>query len=150
EREGERQALIAWIAGGAKRGEYDADRMELTGKLEKQALTPEFVDTEKDGTRYARIQSIFEARCVRCHNAEAGGSAGQYPLDSYERLKAYTSPERSGGMSLPKLAQTTHVHLLGFSMLFAITGLIFTFTSYPLALRLIFGPFTLLAQIVDI
>jgi hypothetical protein len=35
-------------------------------------------------------------------------------------------------------------------MLFAITGLIFTFTSYPLGLRLIFGPFTLVAQIIDI
>jgi hypothetical protein len=149
QREGERRAVVSWIEKGAKEQDYERDRHELTGDLEKHPVTEDFV-VEEGGKRYARVQAIFQARCVRCHRADAGGPAAQYPLDSFERIKAYTHPERSGAMSLPKLAQTTHVHLLGFSMLFAITGLIFTFTSYPLALRLIFGPFTLLAQIADI
>jgi hypothetical protein len=148
EREGERKAVISWVIDGANRKTYEEDRYELPHDFQKD-ITGDFVETE-GGKRYARVQSILQARCVRCHSASAGGPAGQYPLDSYERLKPYTVAEHSDGMSLPKLAQTTHVHLLGFSMLFAITGLIFAFTSYPLALRLIFGPFTLLAQVVDI
>ncbi len=150
EREGERLALISWTTSGADREAYELDRFELKDGLQKHPITDGFVETDGQGKRYAHIQSILEARCVRCHSQEAGGAAGQYPLDSFERVHAYTSPERSSGMSLPKLAQTTHVHLLGFSMLFAITGLIFTFTNYPLFLRVIFGPFTLLAQITDI
>lgn len=150
EREGERLALVSWIVTGAHRDDYETDRYELTGEMEKHPITDDFVEADGDGKRYAHIQSILKARCVRCHNQDVGGAAGKYPLDSYERIKAYMRPERSGAMSLPKLAQTTHVHLLGFSMLFAITGLIFALTSYPIGLRLIFGPFTLVAQIIDI
>jgi mono/diheme cytochrome c family protein len=150
QRDGERLALISWIGQGAPRVDYEQDRHELKDGFEKHEITPRFLETDREGKRYAHIQSILEARCVRCHNADAGGAPAQYPLDSYDRLKPYTVAEKSTGMSLPKLAQTTHVHLLGFSMLFALTGLIFSMTSYPLFLRVIFGPFTLLAQIVDI
>jgi hypothetical protein len=40
--------------------------------------------------------------------------------------------------------------LLGFSMLFGLTGLIFSMTSYPGWLRVVLAPSTLLAQLVDI
>lgn len=53
-------------------------------------------------------------------------------------------------MPLPRLAQTTHAHLLGFAMLFALTGLTFSFTSYPQAVRVVFAPLPLLAQVVEI
>jgi hypothetical protein len=53
-------------------------------------------------------------------------------------------------MSLEKLALTTHVHLLGFGMMFALTGLIFSLTSYPRSVRVLIAPLALLAQIVDI
>jgi hypothetical protein len=53
-------------------------------------------------------------------------------------------------MSEKKLAQTTHVHLLGFGMLYGLTGLIFSFTSYPLILRILIAPLPLLVQVVDI
>ena len=54
------------------------------------------------------------------------------------------------GMSLSKLAQTTHVHMLGFSMLYGLTGLLFAFTSYPVFVRVLIAPLPLLAQIIDI
>jgi hypothetical protein len=53
-------------------------------------------------------------------------------------------------MSLTKLAQTTHVHLLGFSMLYGLTGLLFAFTSYPVFLRVLLCPLPLLVQVLDI
>src|SRR5262249_7016367 len=61
----------------------------------------------------------------------------------------YVHPER-GGMSLTKLAQTTHVHLLGFPMLYGLTGVIFAFTSYPLFLRCLIAPLALAAQVGEI
>ena len=52
--------------------------------------------------------------------------------------------------SLRKLAQSTHVHLLGFGMLYGLTGLIFSLTSYPKWLRLVLAPFPLIMQVIDI
>ena len=79
------------------------------------------------------------------------GQAAQFPLDNYETARSHTWPcETSSGMSLTKLAQTTHVHLLGFSMLYGLTGLILAFSSYPRLLRVILCPLPLLAQVVDI
>src|SRR5262249_19820999 len=73
------------------------------------------------------------------------------PLNNYEAIKVYLNPETRGhGMSLKKLAQTTHIHLLGFAMLYSLTGLIFACTSYPGWMRLTLAPLPLLAQIVDI
>jgi mono/diheme cytochrome c family protein len=99
-----------------------------------------------------RIRSLIQDRCVRCHTAEgsANDKAAKCPLDSYDRLAVYTSQATSGGMPIRGLAQTTHVHLLGFSMLFTLTGLVFSFTSFPTWVRAVFGPFPLLAQIADI
>src|SRR5262249_294146 len=62
----------------------------------------------------------------------------------------YTSPERSNGKSLSKLAMTTHVHLLGFSMLYALTGILFALTGYWAWLRLLVAPLPLLASVIDI
>jgi hypothetical protein len=99
-----------------------------------------------------RIRSILQDRCVRCHTPgnSADDKAARCPLDSYERLAVYTSKDTSAGMPIRSLAQTTHVHLLGFSMLFTLTGLVFSFTSFPLWVRSVFGPFALVAQVADI
>ena len=66
-----------------------------------------------------------------------GGRAGESDtLDTWEQIHAYCEVQTSsGGMAMKKLAQTSHVHLLGFAVLYGFTGLIFTFTSYPGWLR---------------
>jgi hypothetical protein len=99
-----------------------------------------------------RIRTLIQDRCVRCHTKEdsASDKARRAPMDSYEQLAAYTAPQTSAGMPVRSLAQTTHVHLLGFAMLFALTGIVFSFTSYPFWVRVLFGPFTLVAQVLDI
>jgi hypothetical protein len=51
---------------------------------------------------------------------------------------------------LAKLALSTHVHLLGFSVLYGLTGLSFALSAYPLWMRIILAPAPLLLQVVDI
>jgi mono/diheme cytochrome c family protein len=150
EREGERLALIDWVKTGADLKAYEHNRYLLMGPLAQQPVTPAFMETDADGKRYARLQSILQARCVRCHSGEAGGPGGQFPLDSYESVQAYCGSEPGKAMPLTKLAETTHVHLLSFSMLFLLTGTVFSFTSYPMLCRAVLAPLALVAQVADI
>src|SRR5262249_36167614 len=72
------------------------------------------------------------------------------PFDEYEKFAKYAESKAANSMSLESLALTTHVHLLGFSMMFALTGIIFSLTSYPVPVRVLIAPLALLAQVVDI
>src|SRR5262249_7924500 len=101
--------------------------------------------------RFLKIRSLFEDRCITCHAGDGrNNNAKLYPLDEMDKLKPYLVVKTSGGMSLTRLAQTTHVHLLGFSMLYGLTVLIFSFTSYPAVLRYTIAPLALLSQLVEI
>lgn len=157
EREGERLALLDWVRSGAPQGAYDKDEYAVEDPVAAaHPITSNYVlndGAEKSAARRVKIQSLINDRCASCHVAEGSrdNNASPYQLDNYPKLTKYLTVEpRAGGMSLTKLAQTTHVHLLGFAMLYGLTGLIFTFTSYPGWVRAIFGPFTLIAQLVDI
>jgi hypothetical protein len=151
--------LLDWIRNGANQETYDKDDYAVQdAQIAAHPITSQFAvqdDPKQPATaRRVKIQSILEARCACCHVEEGKGSrdtnACPYPLDTYKKLKPYLKVQATGGMSLTKLAQTTHVHLLSFSMLYGLTGLIFAFTSFPGWIRAIFGPFTLVAQLVDI
>jgi hypothetical protein len=158
QRNGERLAILDWLKNGAQQKPYEDDNYPITKELGDQleingnepSITDKFIGKDAGGKPTIMIQSIFQNRCVRCHRDGASGSAGEYPLDSYESISLYTTPEKSGGMSLPKLAQSTHVHMLGFAVLWCMTGLIFACTSFPAWMRAIFGPWTLIAQVADI
>jgi hypothetical protein len=151
ERDGERLAVLAWIDAGATKSDYDKDAFSLPEVMKSQPITAGYV-TDADGGRVAKIKTILTDRCVRCHTTTdpEDAKAGEYPLETYEQLKPRVCATASSAMSLTKLAQTTHVHLLGFSMLYGLTGLILAFSSYPAGLRVILCPLPLLAQIVDI
>ncbi len=151
ERNGERLAMIAWVQGGAKEGEYNDDNFPLPQDIEKLPITRKML-VEQNGEiaepHAVKIQTLFQQRCVSCH--QDGGEAQNYPLTNYAEIKKYVSAKTSEGMSMVKLAQTTHTHLLGFSMLYGLTGLILAFSSYPRLVRIVLCPLPLLAQIVDI
>ncbi len=147
--DGERLAVIGWIHDGAKKESYEDDHFPLTGNLATLPVTAKFAD-EDNGQRFAKLKSILDVRCVRCHSTNAGGAGSEYPLDNYEDLAGYTKSEGPSGKSLTKLALTTHVHLLGFAMMYGLTGLVLAFSSYPRALRVVLCPLPLLAQLVDI
>jgi hypothetical protein len=149
ERDGERLALLDWLRAGANQEQYDKDRHPLTGELASHSITDKYVE-EEGKQRFAKIQTILEDRCVRCHSADKAGVPAQIPLDSYEEVHEYAQPERAGGISLTRLAQTTHAHLLSFAMLFGMTGVIFSLTSYPGWVRGFFAPYTLTVQLVDV
>jgi hypothetical protein len=151
ERDGERLAVLDWVRLGASRKAFEENNHILSSHLVHRPLTPDFVEIGPDRTTRVKVASILETRCVRCHGEGKSGSAAQFPLESWEQLHEYCEVETTeGGMSLKKLAQSTHVHLLSFGMLYGMTGLIFTLTSYPGWIRGLLGPFVLLAQIVDI
>lgn len=158
ERELERRAMIEWIQAGADKKTYAAFPLSKVLAAESSILPDDnkFIKVERseDGKvqkATGNIAKIMDARCERCHNSGAGGPAGEIHLDQFEVVKCYATPgPGNSAMSLNKLAQSTHVHLLGFSMLYGLTGLIFSFTSYPSLIRSVFGPLTLIAQLADI
>ncbi|MFL5241891.1 MAG: hypothetical protein ACJ8FY_07265 [Gemmataceae bacterium] len=155
ERQGERQAILGWLRTGASKSDYEKDNFCLADEDDQNPITKEFLVVGDDGNpakpRAVRIKSIVDARCVRCHSKEGDDAkAAEIPLDTYENIAKYAKVKEVGGMSLTKLAQTTHVHLLGFSMLYGLTGLLITLTSYPGWLRGILGPWVLVAQFIDI
>ncbi len=142
-------ALVYWLRGGAKKEAYAKDAFALAGDHKDLPITETFVKTEA-GTRFARIRSIINVRCARCHSDTSSSNAFRYPLQTWGELAPYTRGEAPTGSSLTKLALTTHVHLLGFSVLYGLTGLVFAFSSYPGIIRLVIAPLPLLAQLVDI
>jgi hypothetical protein len=165
-RDWEIDSVVAWIHDGHKKENWDefkflvpeaATNQINARKAKDQSFEPEdtfFKQDDSDPKKWwVNIESILMTRCARCHATGKGGAAGQIHLDAYENVVAYIPPDpdtHGNGHSLTKLAQSTHVHLLGFSMLYGMTGLIFAFTSYPGFLRLLIAPAPLIAQIVDI
>jgi hypothetical protein len=150
EREGEIYALADWIENGMNREAYENDAYVLPPELTDHPITEDYV--RKEGkVKKVCLKCIIEDRCMRCHSVSGSTSAKQAPLENFEQLQVYNQVETVGqGMSLRKLAQTTHVHLLGFAMLYGMTGLIFSLTSYPGWLRVALAPLPLVAQVVEI
>jgi hypothetical protein len=151
ERETERDAVVAWVRGGADKKDYEDDRFVLPPELAGRPLTAAYV-VEDSQPCAVKVKSILADRCASCHSPGAGrdANAEQFPLDTYEHLKPFVTVKASGAMSLTKLAQSTHVHLLGFAVLYGMTGLILAFSSYPWAIRVLIAPLPLAAQVVDI
>jgi hypothetical protein len=144
ERDGERDAVLAWLHTGLSRADYDADK--LPRPPGGQPITAEFLN--EDGT--VKIKTLFTERCVRCHQADGDDSkAAKFPLATYEQIKGYSKVD-TGAMSLPALAQSTHTHLLAFAVLFCVTGLVFALSSYPAWLRVPLAPLVLTAQVFEI
>jgi hypothetical protein len=147
EREGERLALIHWVRSGGDRAAYDRDDYFIGHELAGQPITPDLLA----GTDRVKVRTLIQRRCAECHS-ESGRMERprRFPLDNYERLKPYIATKTATRMALPALAQTTHVHLLELSLLFALTGTLFCLTSIPRSLRFAIGPLPLGAVAIDI
>jgi hypothetical protein len=152
-REGERLALLDWVRAGAPRDAYDRDDFPLGGDRTGQPVTRKFLVEEPRANQpaRARIRSLINHRCVACHGPTGRVQRARlFPLDSHDRLKPHCRVEPAGGMSTTKLAQTTHVHLLSFAVLFGLTGLSFSLTSYPGPVRAVAGCGPLVLQVAEI
>jgi hypothetical protein len=159
EREGERKAVQAWIRSdeAARRAAYEADDFPLPPELAGAPVTEDYLHA---GRPAVKVKAILFDRCARCHSKD--GEQPKYPLETYDQLARYMEVPQAaevlpGGwvrsnrqLSVEKLTQSTHAHLLSFAMLFTLTGLTFAFTSYPTAIRLILAPAALVAQVADV
>jgi hypothetical protein len=159
EREGERKALQLWIhtPEEQRRLAYETDRFLPPAESAPTILTADY--RHADGA--IKVKSILNDRCARCH--AAGAEQENYPLETYEQIAKYLVVPPSlevppgGGwvavttpISIEKLAQSTHAHLLSFALLFSATGLLFASTEYPRLVRYILAPWVLLAFLADI
>jgi hypothetical protein len=147
EHEGEADALVAWIHADADKASYDGDNFPRPDSLKDTPITKKYLTEDKKGVK---IRSLIRSRCARCH--QAGREVPDAPLTEYKQVLRYAKMDsaQTGPMPMRKLAQSTHVHLLGFSMLYGLTGLIFALTSWPGIIRLVIAPLALVAQVVDI
>ncbi|MFO0846041.1 MAG: hypothetical protein U0797_27275 [Gemmataceae bacterium] len=151
EREAEKAVVLAWLKEGrADPSAFEADKFSLAEELAKLPVTKDY--RFEDNGPCVKIKALWGDRCARCHMKEGGvdAKASAFPLEKPEEILKYNKVEEASAMSLTKLAQTTHVHLLGFSMLYGLTGVILALTSYPGVIRLLLAPLPLLAQVVDI
>lgn len=156
EREGERLALLSWVRAGAGREAYERDDFPLGADLAGHELTADLLVPDEAADRPAeprrlRLRTLLERRCVDCHGPSGRVElARKFPLNGYDRLRPYCTPQADRRMTLPKLAQTTHTHLLTFALLYGTTGLVFSLTRYPWAVRLVVGPLPLAVQAADV
>lgn len=159
ERNGEREALRLWIRtpDDERRATYEADRFVAPPQTALEHITADY--RHPDGA--IKVKSILNDRCARCH--AAGAEQERYPLETYKQIAKYlvvppTLEVPPGGgwvtvtapISIEKLAQSTHVHLLSFALLFSVTGLLLALTDYPPLLRYVLAPWVLLAFLADI
>lgn len=162
ERDGERKALVEWSNSPADVREraYQSDHFAIEPVSQPAAITPDF--RNPDGTY--KVKSILDTRCARCHSKDGSDTKAQaFPLETYAQVAKYIQTPHSvsvppgGGwvkveepIGLEKLTQSTHAHLLSFAMLFALTGLVFAFSSYPTVLRCVLGPWVLVFVFADV
>jgi len=159
EREGERDALVAWSTtpDDERKKAYDSDQFTVVPSKMPKSITTKFRDGNNN-----KVKSILEARCVYCHRKGGDDNKAEaFPLENYDQIVKYlavpeVTPFQPGwvkveeAMSLEKLTQSTHAHLLSFAVLFSLTGLVFAFTSYPTIVRCAISPLVLLAIVTDV
>jgi len=123
-REAERLAMIAWVEAGAPQAQYEANAFPLPSEFQLKDL-PEALNATAPPL------------------APATEAAEPKAADKWKEAKKRQ-------ISVEALTQSTHAHLLSFSMLWALTGLAFAFTSYSYRVRCILSPLVLVVQVVDI
>ena len=144
-------AVLDWIRTGAGKQGSEENNHVLSSPLTKHPITKEFVESGPDGTTRVKVSSIFEsgapAAMARARAARRDSSLLRHgsTFTTTARWKPPTAACRSRNS-----AQSTHVHLLGFAMLYGLTGFIVAFTSYPGWFRGVLCPLPLVAQVVDI
>jgi mono/diheme cytochrome c family protein len=156
QRRGEQAAVRLWINAPEeqRKAAYAADRFEPPAGKAPDPVTPAF----KDGGAI-KIKSILDNRCATCHSK--GGEKDDPDLTTYAGFAKFIGkaegPKVVNGyikvkepLSITKLTQSTHAHLLSFATLFSLTGLIFAFSSYPKVARVVLGPWVVIAVFADV
>lgn len=79
-----------------------------------------------------KVKPLLDKNCITCHNANSSPTVP--PLTNYEEVREVTRVDMGPG--LDQLARVSHVHLFGISIIFLLTGTIFSLSEIPSALKL--------------
>jgi len=79
-----------------------------------------------------KVKPLLDKNCVICHNAKS--SPAVPPLTTFEEVREVTRVDMGPG--LDQLARVSHVHLFGISIIFLLTGMIFSLSEITSALKL--------------
>ncbi len=86
---------------------------------------------------FESVRPIIEKACVQCHNAKSGvkrPDGSPVPsFDNYEAMSELINIDT--GPTIAQLAKVSHVHLFGISIIFFITGFIFSLSETPVGFR---------------
>ena len=117
---------------------------KLTPAERDQVLQWVHAGASRDG--YAKIAPILTQKCATCHNVQSGLPIS--PLTSFEEVQKVTQIDT--GLSLLQLTRVSHVHLFGISIIFLLTGAIFSLSETPTWFRVavLIAPY--LAIVMDI
>ena len=156
ERKGEQAVFALWIntPDAARKAAYDADTFTPPAGTMPKAFTPLLA-----AGNAVKIKSLIDARCVTCHSK--GGEKEEVALDTYDGLAKFMAVAPAAApvhgyikveepISVTKLTQSTHAHLLSFATLFSLTGLIFACSSWPAWMRTVVGPWVVVAIFADV
>jgi hypothetical protein len=117
---------------------------KLTPAERDQVLQWVHAGASRDG--YAKIAPILTQKCATCHNAQSGLPIS--PLSSFEEVQKVTQIDT--GLSLLQLTRVSHVHLFGISIIFLLTGAIFSLSETPTWFRVVVLIAPYLAIVMDI
>jgi hypothetical protein len=117
---------------------------KLTPAERDQVLQWVHAGASRDG--YAKIAPILTQKCATCHNAQSGLPIS--PLTSFEEVQKVTQIDT--GLSLLQLTRVSHVHLFGISIIFLLTGAIFSLSETPTWFRVVVLIAPYLAIVMDI
>jgi hypothetical protein len=95
---------------------------------------------------YAKIEPILTQKCGICHSTQSGLPIS--PLTSFEDVQKVTTTDT--GLSLLQLTRVSHIHLFGISIMFVLTGTIFSLSVTPIWFRVAVLVVPYLAIIMDI
>ncbi len=93
---------------------------------------------------YSQVEPIFAKDCISCHMANAKSIP---PLTSFQAVQKVTGADT--GTSIIDLAETSHIHLFGVSIIFLLTGAIFAFSKTPVWFRVSFVVVPYLSILMD-
>jgi hypothetical protein len=94
---------------------------------------------------YPQVEPIFTKSCVSCHTANATSIP---PLTSFADVQKVA--QANTGTSIADLAQVSHIHLFGISIIFLLTGAIFALSETPISLRVCLVVVPYLSILMDI
>jgi hypothetical protein len=110
-----------------------------------RAVVLQWIHNGANAADYSQVERIFARDCAGCHMANAKSIP---PLASFDDVQQVTQADT--GTSIDDLAETSHIHLFGVSMIFLLTGAVFALSDTPVRFRVFLVVVPYLGILMDI